>query len=171
VAGGYQGWPLAGNAMPAGRLLVFDGGESIYGYGRMTYREGGGHVGLQAASDYRLFAEALTPEPPTREDAKGEKRRVLGRREIRWNTQQPFVVRSMVLTPDALLLAGDESPAENAANRGPGVFWVASRDDGSKTFAGVLPAPPVLDGMALTDYGVFVSMIDGAVTCQRADLP
>ncbi len=167
VAGGYQGWPLAGNAMPAGRLLVFDDGESIYGYGRMAYREGGGHVGPGAASDYRLFAEAFTAEPQTREDARGEKRQVSGRREIRWTARQRFVVQSMVLTRDALLLAGAESPGENAANHGPGTFWVASRNDGSKTFAGVLPAPPVLDGMALTDCGVFVSTVDGSVVCLR----
>ena len=28
-----------------------------------------------------------------------------------------------------------------------------------------LPAPPVLDGMALADSGVFVSLIDGSVVC------
>ena len=167
VAGGYQGWPLAGNAVPVGRLLVLDGGDSIYGYGRMTYREGGGHVGPQAASDYRLFAEALTPKPQTREDARGKKRQVLGRREIQWTAQLPFVVRSIVLARDALLLAGGESPTEDAANHGSGTLWVASRDDGSKRFASVLPAPPVLDGMALTDSGIFVSTMAGAVVCLR----
>jgi len=77
------------------------------------------------------------------------------------------VVRSIVLARDALLLAGGESPTEGAANHGPGTFWVASRENGSQSAACTLPAPPVLDGMALTDSGVFVSTIDGSVVCLR----
>jgi hypothetical protein len=70
-----------------------------------------------------------------------------------------------VLTRDALLVAGGKSPTESAASHGLGTFWVASRQDGSKKAACVLPAPPVLDGMALTDEGVFVCTIDGSVVC------
>ncbi|MHC4399718.1 MAG: outer membrane protein assembly factor BamB family protein [Planctomycetota bacterium] len=167
VKGGYGGWPLAGNAMPAGRLLVFDGGESIYGYGRMTYREGDGHVGPQAANGYKLFAEVLTPKPRTREDARGEKRQVPGRREIKWTSQPPFVAKSIVLTSDSLLVAGGRSLPENAEHRVPGTFWIVSRKDGSKLEQCELPSPPVLDGMALTDSGVFVSTIDGSAVCLR----
>jgi hypothetical protein len=43
-----------------------------------------------------------------------------GRREIKRTTQLPFVARSIVLTRDALLVAGGESPAKSAASRGPG---------------------------------------------------
>ena len=75
--------------------------------------------------------------------------------------------RSIVLTRDAVLVAGGKSPAESAERHGPGTFWVASREDGSKKAACALPAPPVLDGMALTDAGVLVSTIDGAVACLR----
>jgi len=38
---------------------------------------------------------------------------------------------------------------------------------GGKRTACPLPAPPVLDGMALTDAGVFVAAIDGSVICLR----
>ena len=166
-ARGYSHWPDAGNAVPAGRLLVFDGGKHIYGYGRLRYRMGDGHVRPNATEDYKLFAEVLTPKPQTREDARGEKRQIPGRREFKWTTQPPFVVRSIVLTRDALLLAGGKSPTESTANHGPGTLWVASRDNGSKRAACTLPAPPVLDGMALTEAGVFVSAIDGSVACLR----
>ena len=161
MEGGYQGWPLAGNAVPAGRLLSFDGGELIYGYGRMAYRAGGGHVGPDAAKDYRLFAEVLEPKPAAARWGGGE-------RQIKWTAPLPFVARSIVLTRDALLVAGGESPTESAANHGPGTFWVVSREDGSRRAACVLPAPPVLDGMAFTDSGVFLSAIDGSVVCLRA---
>ena len=161
IGGGYTNWPLVGNRSPAGRLLAFDGGKLIYGYGRMAYRAGDGHVRPDMAKDYKLFAEVLDPAPAA------TKRRDRKRR-IKWTTQLPFVARSIVLTRDALLVAGGKSPTESAASHGPGTFWVASREDGSKKAACALRAGPVLDGMALTDAGVFVSTIDGAVVCLRA---
>ena len=87
---------------------------------------------------------------------------------MKWSTQLPFVARSIVLTRDALLAAGGKSLTENATTHGPGTFWVASREDGSKKAVCEIPAPPVLDGMALTDVGVFISTIDGTVVCLRA---
>ncbi len=168
VGGGYSHWPAAGNAVPAGRLLVFDGGESIYGYGRMTYRLGDGHVRPQATNDYKLFAEVLTPKPRIREDARGETRQVAQRREIRWATHLPFVAQSIVLTPDALLVAGGTSLPDAAQRDSPGILRIASRQDGAKREDCPLPAAPVLDGMALTDSGVFVSMTNGSVACLRS---
>jgi len=160
MGGGYTNWPLVGNASPAGRLLAFDGGELIYGYGRMTYRASDGHVRPDMAKDYKLFAEALDPTPAAI-------RQQDGKRQIKWTTQLPFVARAIVLARDALLIAGGASPAESAEGHGPGTFWVASRDDGSRRAACTLPAPPVLDGVALTDAGAFVSAVDGCVVCLR----
>ncbi|HUT94549.1 MAG TPA: PQQ-binding-like beta-propeller repeat protein [Thermoguttaceae bacterium] len=162
MEGGYRGWPLVGNVVPAGRLLAFDGGKLIYGYGRMAYREGDGHVRPDVAKDYKLFAEVLEPDPAAA-------RRGDEKRRIQWTTQLPFVARSIVLARDALLVAGGKSPTESAESHGPGTFWVASREDGSQRAACALPAPPVLDGMALTDAGVFVSTIDGTVACLRTE--
>ena len=161
IGGGYTHWPLVGNRSPAGRLLAFDGGKLIYGYGRMAYRAGDGHVRADMAKDYKLFAEVLAPTPAAtkKED---------GKRRIQWTAQLPFVARSIVLTRDALLVAGGTSPTESVERHGPGTFWVASREDGSKKTACALPAGPVLDGMALTDAGVFVSTLDAAVVCLRA---
>ena len=173
IGGGYSHWPDAGNAVPAGRLLVFDGGKHIYGYGRLRYRMGDGHVGRGAASDYRLFAEVITPTPQShedQEDAEREKRRTgepVGRRQIEWVSQLPFVARSIVLTTDALLVAGGESLPNTASGDTPGTLWIASRKDGAKQEACPLPAQPIVDGMAFTDYGIFVSTIDGAITCLR----
>ena len=158
IGGGYTHWPLVGNVSPAGRLLAFDDGKLIYGYGRMAYRAGDGHVRPDMAKDYKLFAEVLDPTPAA-------VRRQERKRQVKWTAQLPFVARSIVLTRDALLVAGGKSAAESAGTHGPGTFWVASREDGSRQATCALPAPPVLDGMALTDAGVFVSTIDGAVVC------
>jgi len=157
---GYGGWPLAGNRVPAGRLLATDSGELVYGYGRMAYRPGDGHVRLDTAKNYRLFAEVMEPKPaPLRwQDRK---------RLVRWTTELPFVVRSIVLTSDALLVAGGASLTQSTESHNPGTLWIASREDGSKIAGCLLPAPPVLDGVAFTDAGVFVSAIDGSLSCIR----
>lgn len=167
---GYGGWPRIGNVVPSGRLLAFDGGELIYGYGRMKYQAGAGHVHPDAAKDYRLFAEVLAPKPkkkpqPKPEGRKKKPRGPTGRREVKWSTSLPFVARAIVLAKDALLVAGGNSLTENAERHGPGTFWIASRNDGTKRTECKLPAPPILDGMAFTDAGVFVSTVDGAVVC------
>jgi outer membrane protein assembly factor BamB len=142
VGGGYTHWPDSGNAVPAGRLLATDGGKLIYGYGRMAYRKGDGHVRPNMIKDYKLFAEIM----PQASDKK---------RQIKWTAQLPFVARAIVLTRDGLLIAGGKSSA--------GLFWIASRKDGSKMAACAIPAPPILDGMAMTGAGVFVSTINGTV--------
>jgi hypothetical protein len=149
-------------------LLVFDGGKHIYGYGRLHYRMGDGHVRANATEDYKLFAEVLAPEPQTRQDRRGETKQVAGRREIKWATNLPFLAKSIVLTRDALLIAGVQSLPHAPEHDTPGILRIASRDDGSEQEDCPLPAPPVLDGMALTDAGVFVSMTDGSLTCLRS---
>ena len=168
VGGGYTHWPDAGNAVPAGRLLVFDGGKHIYGYGRLHYRMGDGHVRPNGTEDHKLFAEVLAPEPQARPDRRGETVQAAGRREIEWTANLPFVATSIVLTRDALLVAGGGSLPDATEVETPGILWIASRDHGSKQEDCPLPALPVLDGMALTESGVFVSMTDGSVACLRS---
>jgi hypothetical protein len=158
IRGGYSHWPDVGNRVPAGRLLAFDGGKLIFGYGRMAYRAGDGHVRPDMVRDYKLFAESLDPGPT---EGEGKKRR------IQWSTQLPFVARSLVLNRDALLAAGGKSPPEIAEGNGTGTLWVVSREDGSKKTSCMLPAQPVLDGMASTDTGIYVSTVSGALVCLR----
>ncbi len=167
MGGGYSHWPDTGNTVPAGRLLVFDDGPHIYGYGRLHYRMGDGHVGPDAAKDYKLFAEVRAPRKETRRNARGEPVQTQGRRQIVWTSQPPFVVRSIVLARNALLLAGGRSLTESATQHGPGSFWIVSRADGSKISEFTLPAPPVIDGMAFTNSGLFISGLDGSLTCLR----
>ncbi len=158
------------NVTPAGRLLVFDGGQFIYGHGRMAYREGAGHVRPQAASDYKLFGEVLAPKAESPEDARDQRRtskQSPRRREIKWATSLPFVARSIVLTSDALLVAGGQSLPGSVGRHAPGTFWTVSRKNGTKHQQCQLPAPPVLDGMAFADSGVFISTIDGTIACLR----
>jgi len=130
---------------------------------------GDGHVRADATEDYKLFAEVLAPEPQTRQDRRGETKRRAGRREIKWAATLPFVAKSIVLTRDALLVAGGPALPGAAEPDGPGALWIVSRKDGTKRQACPLPAPPVLDGMAVTDSGVFVSSITGTLLCLSQD--
>jgi len=161
MMGAWPGWPMAGSTTPAGRLLVMDGEKLVYGYGRMAYWPGKGHVEPDSRENYRLFAETPPAQPVILKYGEKwwEKKRA-----IRWRTKLPFVARSIVLTRDALLVAGGKSLDGTADHHGPGTFWVASREDGSRRAGCALPAPPVLDGMAMTGEGVFVSAIDGSLT-------
>ena len=86
---------------------------------------------------------------------------------MKWSINLPFVAKSIVLTRDALLVTGGQSLPDAPEHDAPGILRIASRYDGAKQEDCPLPAPPVLDGMALTDYGIFVSTIDGAITCLR----
>ena len=156
MSSGWGGWPRAGNVTPAGRLLVFDDEGSIYGYGRQSYRAGAGHVGPDPAEDYRLFAEGPADESNPK-----------GGRTFEWSRKLPFVVRAMTLTREALLIAGGEGLPATDRKGSPGIFRIVSRDSGDERFQCTLPAPPVLDGMAVTDSGVFVSTVDGKLVCLR----
>ena len=140
MGGGYSHWPEAGNARPAGRLLVYDGSDQIYGYGRLKYRTGDGHVRPGATRDYRLFAEVRTLEPQRRVNRRGEAQQVTGPRKVLWSRPLPFVASSLVLTHDALLVAGGASLTESAASHGPGTLWVVLRGDGSKEAEWAYPA-------------------------------
>jgi hypothetical protein len=158
---GYGGWPKMGNVEPAGRLLVTDGGERIYGYGRMSYRAGAGHVRPDATQDYRLFAEVLQPKPEPKQARRG--RKPAGRRVIEWSRALPFIARCLVLTQDALLVGGGEFWSQDSDQPGPGSLWIASRKDGAKRGECKLPATPVLDGAIFADSGVFVTHVNGTV--------
>lgn len=165
----YGGWPRVGNMVPAGRLLAMDGGSLIYGYGRMSYRAGGGHVHTDATRDYKLFAEVLTPAPrpkPKKQAAPGQRRNArqpAGRREVKWSMNLPFVARAMVLARDAILVAGGRFLTESAEQHGPGTVWIVSREDGARRLECKIPAPAELDGMAFAKSGLFITMIDGSV--------
>ena len=167
VGGGYTHWPDIGNVAPAGRLLVFDDSGSIYGYGRLSYRMGDGHVGPQAAKDYRLFSEILPSRKQEEKD--GDDEYSPQHRQIQWTTQLPFEVRAMVLVSNALLVAGGTSLPEEIEQNMSGTFRIVSREDGTKRYECKIPGMPILDGMAFTDSGLFISTIDGAVTCLRTD--
>ena len=74
-----------------------------------------------------------------------------------------------MLAQDGLLVAGGQSLIDTAEQHGIGKFWIVSQKDGTMKSECELSAPPVLDGMALTGSGVFISAIDGSVIRLRSE--
>lgn len=142
IGNAYGGWPTTGNQNPAGRMLAVDG-SAVYGFGRNQYIHHGAHVGLDGATvyhfkpeqdagrrftHYRLFAmdEAAGMTPGAAKPSAKPGRRVPGpaSKQYRWTREVPLLVRAMVLSPEAVLLAGppdiiSERPADRrTAGRG-----------------------------------------------------
>ncbi|MBL7041068.1 MAG: PQQ-binding-like beta-propeller repeat protein [Pirellulaceae bacterium] len=107
---------------------------------------------------------------------------------LHWSvTHPPLHVRAMALAGGKLLVAGppdvlDEDEAYNrpfagdvkaakvqqdAAYKGDGgaVLMALSADEGEAVFQVDLPAPPVWDGMAVTENRVYMTTVDGKVVC------
>lgn len=185
MRGGFGGWPQAARQVPAGRLLVVDGG-AIFGFGRSKYDVGNptavhaGHVGVikdgyqdighvdHSQNPMRLFAAAR----PDADNANRGKRNVVA---YQWQTSVPILVRAMLLAGRTLFIAGPDAGQDNAglAELGsvkPGQLLAVSADDGKILAAYRLAASPVLDGMAAIPGRVLVSCTDGSVRC-FADVP
>jgi len=176
IGWGYQNWPVASNQSPAGRVLAYDGKE-FYGYGRLGYgispigHPEVGHVGWDAEN--LLFSEILGPKPDPKRRANWTPATMKGLKEfpwsrkMQWTRRVPYVVKAIVVAQDALLVAGAGSLGETRDSHGPGTLRIVARSDGSESAACELPAPPILDGMALADQGVFVSTVDGSLVALR----
>lgn len=129
-----------------GRLIAFNG-SMIYGYGRQTV-----HWSNQLEDGrYRLFAVG-------RND-----------RKERWRKVLPFQVRGLVLTGNALVVAGPAADPRDLAFRPEkkrkGLLLALSPTDGAELSRCELPAPPVLDGVVAASNHLYVATTDGMVVC------
>lgn len=185
---GYGGWPRIGNEVPAGRLLTVND-PVIYGFGRDHYAHTGSHVGLDSATvfhykpdrdaktrwtEYRLFAmsretsEETSSPPPRKPGARQAKARQPAKKTL-WSVDLPILVRAMVSTDDRLFVAGPAELEQESTDKGdwlrgrPGFLQVVSTSDGQTLAEYKLDAPPVFDGMAADDGGLYLSTLDGEV--------
>jgi outer membrane protein assembly factor BamB len=195
IASGAGGWPRAGRATPAGRLLVLDGSK-VYGYGRKPE-----YYKWTTPMEYHLFAAAKelqrvkppAPKKPAKTKAarqRQQKRRAnaLNAKPVyHWSREAPIYVRAMVLADKTLFIAGppdiidEEEIFENPGAPGvakklgeqsaaldgqKGAFLhVVSASDGRKLAEYRLETVPVWDGMAASNGRLYLSMKDGRVLC------
>jgi hypothetical protein len=188
----WGGWPVSGNRVPAGRLLVLDGSD-VYGFGRLNqYHRNGSHVGL-GRMRYLLYAyaggaktggSAKSPQAQRR----GKRPPAAAKVKCRWSQRLPLLGRAMVLSgktifvagpPDVVPPAGEkfshpyhvtsgkalrEQEAALSGRRG-GLLWAVSTADGKKLAEYKLDSPPMFDGLAAANGRLYMSTQAGKVLC------
>ncbi|MBD3183309.1 PQQ-binding-like beta-propeller repeat protein [Candidatus Poribacteria bacterium] len=168
MVSGWGGWPIVGNQIPAGRILVYDD-SAVYGFGRDSYERNGSHVGINKTK-YRLFAARKQSKLVDAKDRRGNpiKRKVT---DILWTQEVPLTVRAMVLTRDTLFMSG---PANNGdqltglaslENGKESILYAVSCSDGKEISRKRLDSVPVFDGMIAAHEKLFITTTDGKVVC------
>ena len=183
---GWSAYYLAGQRMPAGRLLVFDD-STVYGFGRepQYYR-------WTTPIEFRLFASDKRPKivplgsRPARKPG-AQKKPMATRFETRWAEPLPQQARAMVLANRTLFVAGvpdtvNENEAQQtislpdtrkrltefaAALHGQrgALLQAVSAESGEVLTEYQLDALPVFDGMAASGGKLFIVGKDGKVRC------
>ena len=107
--------------------------------------------------------------------------------EYRWTTEVPLQVHAIALADETLFVAGpaalvDEEEAfdrpadadmvarlkrqsDALEGRSGGLLWAVSATDGAKLNEYRLESPPAWDGMAAANGRLYLSTVDGRVTC------
>ncbi|MHC4248039.1 MAG: outer membrane protein assembly factor BamB family protein [Planctomycetota bacterium] len=160
------------------QMLVFDD-DGIYGIRsikRFVTKSYGQDIFTAGKGGYQLFAAKTTPgvKPkgggePGAKPKKGRKRNPSPKDA--WVQRIGIRARAMALTDDHILIAGTrdvlgldtDDPWAALEGRAGGVVAVFAREGGAKLWERDLATPPVLDGIAVTGDGVFMSLDGGSV--------
>jgi hypothetical protein len=165
---------VAPGQQPIGAQLIVHDDQNVFGFRAYPSANRGGpwHV---LGSGYTLFAasrSAAKPPPNARPAAQHYVPDFLSKpfRSFTWRVTIPVRPRAMVLTENALLVAG--SPDVVQPNTDPyaaiegklgGRLLVISRDDGKTLAEYTLDAPPAWEGMAISGSNVYFALQDGTV--------
>jgi hypothetical protein len=91
-----------------------------------------------------------------------------------WSVQIPVRARGMVLAGESLFLAGPpdlidkDDPYGAFEGRKGGLLWAVSTADGKRLAEYRLEAPPAFDGLIAARERLFITTIDGCVSCWGA---
>jgi hypothetical protein len=161
--GRASGWAVMSQFRPNARLMVVDE-STVWGYGRKN-------VGGNTLKGYHLFRadKQVTPvdKPINNNNRALARLQKPAKVHEHWSRDVPMVARAMVLAGDVLLAAGpvfeDREPAFDAD--GPAVLMTFDAQDGRELSRTEIDAQPVFDGMAVANARLFMSTVDGKVTC------
>jgi len=200
---GWHVWFEGAKHAPSGRILSFDE-NTVYGFARKPQ-----FLAQAPTIEYQLYR---AHKRPSAQGVTRVRKAASEHTEREWNQTQwlsrgklykpdqlsaldyhwivpdlPIQVRAMVLTKDALFVAGSPDlidevalwqrpddatlkqklPEQTAAWRGQrgGALWAISLTDGSRLNTIDLEAPPVFDGMIAADNQLFLSLMNGQVLC------
>ncbi|MDP6634842.1 MAG: PQQ-binding-like beta-propeller repeat protein, partial [Phycisphaerae bacterium] len=152
-------------SVPYGLMLSYDS-QTVWGVKRPG-RSGGG---------YNLFAQANTPFSP--DDKHLPDFRPANNKTTppqKWSTSIPFRPRAMLRAGDMIFLAGmpaapaSDDPHATFEGRTEGILRTAAAGDGKTLAHRKLKSPPVWDGLAAAGGRLYVSAMDGSITCMDRD--
>jgi len=166
-------WPgshFATRGPKSGQILVFDD-KTTYGQRAFSVRERLSPKFTPERDGYLLFADHGDTEallPAGRSNRGTEYKPADG---PKWSAHVPIRADAMVLTQNALFLAGppdvvpEKDPYAALEGRMGAVLWAVSAEDGAKLAQQRLDSPPVFDGMIATTGKLYVSTVDGTLLC------
>jgi len=166
-------WPgshFATRGPKSGQILVFDD-KTTYGQRAFSVRERLSPKFTPGRDGYLLFADHRDTEaklPAGRSNRGTEYKPADG---PKWSAHVPIRADAMVLTQNALFLAGppdvvpEKDPYAALEGRMGAVLWAVSAEDGAKLAQQRLDSPPVFDGMIATTGKLYVSTVDGTLLC------
>jgi hypothetical protein len=167
-------WPglyVAVNTPKAGQILVFDE-TTTYGLHTFNKKFSRSPYFAPGTVGHELFADDNANEPILPEAAARRERGSMSRtRPPKWSVTIPVWARSMVLAGETLFLAGppdvidQDDPYGAFEGRKGGRLWAVSTTDGSKITEYPLKSPPVFDGLIASQQQLFLTTIDGCVSC------
>jgi outer membrane protein assembly factor BamB len=169
--GRASGWAVLASNVPSGRLLVLDD-KTVFGFGRQKVNSLGMADGKLHL--FRADKEVIIPDRGKRlknNNVDLAANFVPSRVKYHWSKEVPLVARAIVLTENALFVAGPEmDPGKEAeepdfGEPGPAVLTAFDPKDGEQVAEYSLDSQPVLDGMIAAGGCLFVSLVDGRVVC------
>ncbi|MDP6545451.1 MAG: PQQ-binding-like beta-propeller repeat protein [Phycisphaerae bacterium] len=152
-------------SVPYGLMLSYDAG-TVWGVKRPG-RNGG---------SYQLFAQQNTPFSPN--DKHMPDFRPTNDKTTppqKWSARLPMRPRAMLRTGDMIFLGGmsaapvSDDPHATFEGRAGGMLRTASAVDGKPLAHRKLKSPPVWDGLAAAGGKLYMSAMDGSVTCMDHD--
>ena len=161
-------WSYEGKC-PA-QYLVFDD-KTVYGIRayRTFFWKSFNDAFQPAKEGYQLFADDIEKLDSGRKGK--DKRRNRTPVANKWSIRIPVRAQAMVVTDHLLFVAGvpdvvdEKDPWAAFEGRTGGVLYVFSKSDGKKLAQYGLPAPPVYDGMAVSQEQLYLALKSGNVIC------
>jgi len=168
----WPGYYIANRAAKTGQLLSVDEKKTyaVQAYPRRNLQS---PLFTPDKNGYLLFADANDNEPVLPDYTRNVPKGIGFTRKDPpvWFKWVPVRIRAMVAVDNALFVAGPpdvldpDDPMASFDGRKGALMWVVSKANGEKIAEYRLASPPVFDGMAAAGGRLYLSTLDGKVTC------